>query len=357
SQSISVLTSIIGKDFIVGGGVQGIFAPPTLLQDTQRTLLQKKRGAINLGTDKITPASLAKAYGMDANLLGADGMARLKRQAHWSDGLGYASSLLSVAAAVTGFIAAGVAFTDANAAKTIGIVAGSIAVVATGLQIASLALKLKVTTALKGLSSFGKIWSHFNKKAGISKSSVIFFIISTAISLGLFIFTVAASGILFGSLAFDQMLADFIAGVIVGVILLAIGAVPVIGQLVAAIVAIIDAIVGVICGLVPKENDTQAGAAARDYLCGGVSGLMTKLVSWLIYDQTPLVKMDRTDRLNLTNFDFALGSPGGGYSNGNQLNVAADVQSALYRNDINDITDISPFIVYRFQFNDANVKA
>ncbi|HFQ94807.1 MAG TPA: hypothetical protein ENK32_12395, partial [Anaerolineae bacterium] len=357
SQSIRVLTSLIGKEFIAGGGVQGVFAPPTLARDTQRTLLKNKRGAINLGKGKITPAKLAKAYEVDADLLGAESMAILKKQARWSDGLGYASTLLSAAAAITGFIAAGVAFTDANAAKTIGIVASSITIVATGLQIASLALKLKVTVALENLSSFGKIFSHFNKTAGISKGSIIFFIIGTVISLSLLIFTVVASGIQFGSLAFDQMLANFIAGVIVGVILLVIGSIPVIGQLVAAIVAIIDAIVAVICSLVPKENDTQAGATARNYLCGGISGLLTKLVSWFIYDQTPLVKMDRADRLNLTNFDFAPVTPGSGYSDGNQLRVSGDVQSALYRNDIDDITDISPFIVYRFQFNDANVKA
>ncbi len=357
SKSISALTKIIGKDFIVGGAVGGIFKYPTLLQNTQKTLLGNNRGAVNLGKGEMTLASLAKALGTDAKLAGADGLALLKRQARWSDGLGYASTVLSAAAAVTGVIAAGVAFFDANAAKIIGIVGNTIAFVASSLSIASLILKLQVTTTLNGLTSFGKVLSHIKGLDKISKASIIFFVIGQVLTFGLFVFSVVASAIRFGSLAFDQMLANFVAGVIVAVLFLAIGAIPIIGQLIAAIVALIDLIVTTICSFIPSENDTETGAVVRDYLCGGITGLLTKLVSWLIYDQTPLIKLDQADRLNMTNFDFGLGSPNLGYSDGNQLHLAADVQTALYRNDIDSIEDVSPFIVYRYQFNDKNIKA
>lgn len=49
-------------------------------------------------------------------------MAVLKRQARWSDGLGYAGTIFAAASAVTGLIAAGVSFVDADAGLAITVV-------------------------------------------------------------------------------------------------------------------------------------------------------------------------------------------------------------------------------------------
>lgn len=176
-------------------------------------------------------------------------------------------------------------------------------------MIASLVIKLKVVSTLHNLTTFGQTMSHFSKLTTVTKGAVIFFIVGQLINLGLLIFSVVAAGIVFGSLAFDQMLADFVASVVVAVVLFAISLIPVVGQIIAAVVAIIDLIITTICSLVPEENDTEAGATARDYLCTGITGLLSKLVSWLIYDQTPLIDLDQVDRLNLTNFDFDLPIP------------------------------------------------
>ena len=359
NKSIGTFKAMVGKNYFKGNGnLGGVFKYPTLAQDTQRTLVKNKRSGINLGSDPITPASLAKAYGMDSNLLGNDGIAKLTERARWADGVGYASTLLFAASAVIGLISAGISLIGyESAGKILTVVGNSIGIVANGLYVASLILAVKVTVALEGLTSFGKVLSHMGNLSRIHASAVYFFLATQLVSLGFLIYSVIASAIDFLSLGFNQMVADFVAGFIVGAFMLVLGAIPIIGSLVAAIIGLIDAIVTTICGFFPKDEDTPDGAVARDYLCGGINGLMTKLVSWLIYDQIPLIELDHPDRLNLTNFDFILGTPDLGYRNGNQLTLATDVQSALYRNDIDEFTDVSPFIVYRYQFNDENLKA
>jgi len=83
-------------------------------------------------------------------------------------------------------------------------------------------------------------------KAGM-KAGIIGLIVGAVVAFGAFIAMWAVSGVSFGSLAFNSMLAGAIATVVVSVIMFAIMLIPVVGQIIAAIIALIDSVIFTLC--------------------------------------------------------------------------------------------------------------
>ncbi len=178
------------------------------------------------------------------------------------------------------------------------------------------------------------------KTAGeaISKAAkvcaVIGLVLQIGIATGIFIYQAVSAGWEVGSLEMNAAFAHLVATIIVAVILFAIAAIPVFGQIIVAIIALIDAIIAGICKLIDEYGDYEGEdwyADFQDYFCGGVSGLMTKAVDFVLYDSNMLVDMTAEDRLQPTNFDFGVENPTAGLSAGNNLIVSADVRTTIYR--------------------------
>ncbi|HYN86878.1 MAG TPA: hypothetical protein VER55_00040, partial [Ardenticatenaceae bacterium] len=190
-------------------------------------------------------------------------------------------------------------------------------------------------------------------KNGINGFGASFAIILTAaISVGLFVYQVTAMRLQPNSLPFNLAIAGLVSSLVVAVLFIAIGSVPLFGQLITAVIALIDAVINLIC-VATGAATGGAGTFVRDYLCGGISGALAKLIQWIIYDQTPLIQLERADRLNLTNFDLSVVDPEKGMQQGNSLRVALDVDTALYKDPL-DIDDASIQFPWRLQIEDPN---
>ncbi|MFN8445016.1 MAG: LamG-like jellyroll fold domain-containing protein [Caldilineaceae bacterium] len=168
-----------------------------------------------------------------------------------------------------------------------------------------------------------KLVGRIAKGFKVSAVAVVGLIIIVGVSIGLFIQSIVSEGISVNSLAFTQALSGVIAGIIVAIILTAIGAIPVVGALIEAIIAVIDAIAMLVCvatGETPSDNN----------FCTGISGKLAQFIQMLIFDQNPLIDLENSKRLNFANFDFSLVNPDKGMVVGNQITVTVNVGTALF---------------------------
>lgn len=176
-------------------------------------------------------------------------------------------------------------------------------------------------------------------RSAANVAAVIGLVISAGVSIGFFVAQMITSGVRFASLEFDQALAAVVAGIIVSVIMFAIGLIPVVGQIIVAIIGLIDAVIGLICKLTgldqfqADEPDKIGGKIVRDYICAGISGALSKLVQFLIYSQNPIVNLEKEDRLQIQGFSMDLQDhyPTVGFVEGNKLKLSATVTTTLYR--------------------------
>ncbi|MBN1890631.1 MAG: Ig-like domain-containing protein [Thermoflexales bacterium] len=211
-----------------------------------------------------------------------------------------------------------------------------------GVQGALLVLSL---LAFKDLTNVVGSWGSrianvFKAFSGVAKLAVavavVAMVITVAVTMGMFLASVIAGHIMPGSMAFDQLLAAAMASIIVAAIMLAISFIPIFGPIIVAIIGLIDTLIIAVCNIVeaaaqPNPNGLGWGIV-KNYVCGGISGLLTTGVQTLIYDLNPLIDMEAPDRMTPTNFDIKLVDPALGFSVGNKLTVKADVITTLYRN-------------------------
>ena len=215
--------------------------------------------------------------------------------------------------------------------------------------------KISIVVAKGAASGISALNAVKNAVTTITRASVIIavvgLIITAAVAIGFFIYAVVSQGISVTSPAFTQALAGLIASLIVAVILTAIGLIPIVGQIIVAIIGLIDGVIALVCRL--TGADESEDEIVRDYVCAGITGLLTKLVQFLIYDQTPLVDLQNENRLNLTNFNLNPVDPHKGIVVNNQLTLTADVTSTLYSAGPDSLLSL----IYFWQFSDQNVKA
>jgi subtilisin-like proprotein convertase family protein len=199
-----------------------------------------------------------------------------------------------------------------------------------------------------------------NLRSAANVAAIIGLIISAAISIGLFIAEMVCGGVQFYSLAFNLALAAVVAQIIVGVIMFAIGLIPIVGPIIVAIVGLIDAIIGLVCKITGLDEynaddpDDLGGKIVRDYVCGGISGALAHLVQFLIYSQNPVVDLENEDRLEIANFDVKMQDhyPTVGFVAGNKIELSAEVTTTLYTH-----WPVSPLAyTYGWQYAEKYVK-
>lgn len=362
---LNLITKIFGKEILIGQAGGPLISKFTLLHKTFINYYSnnyndgaerlKIWGLDNVDDDPLTPKEVLRSFDLLGDQLKNDpSLKTLRRMVTASDALGVAATILGAITITANIVVTflqlgGIIAMDSQAVK-IAFAAANF--VGTAVTFASAALALGVYAISKGLTTVAKLIKDVASKAfKIGKAAIVFFVVVAAITVGFFIYQVVAEGITAFSLSFNQLLAALIADLIVGVIMLAIAAIPVIGPIIAVIVALIDGLIALICAIAvdPDDPDQQF---VNDYVCGGITGLLKKLVQWLIYDQTPLVDLENEKRLNLTNFDVSLVDADRGFVVGNSLDVSFDVDTALYRSSLDSL--FSNY--YWWQHSDSNIK-
>lgn len=138
---------------------------------------------------------------------------------------------------------------------------------------------------------------------------------------------------------FSRFLAEQIATIIVDVflavldVIIVVSAISVLGLLL-AFIAVVDAVIGAVCA---ATNFSEKEPTIAYWVCGGVSGALAKGLAYVINDTTPLVDLDRADRIAVNLAAPVLGSETGIYGVivGNSITLSGSVTTTLYMNDPN----------------------
>ena len=201
----------------------------------------------------------------------------------------------------------------------------------------------KVNNPTKGLGAFSKTLSASRAAKVMGAVGVA---ISVGFSVGAFIATVVSAELSFFGLAFNDLLANTTAAIIVTALLAALATTGV-GAIIVAIIGVIDALIALICGLAPPDADNTAAI----YVCKGISGLLTALVAYLIYDQNDIVSVDDPNRLSPT-LDMALGDATLGFTPGANMVISMTVLNSVELEGPDSLLTG----LYAWQYSDSNAR-
>ncbi|MCB0194085.1 MAG: LamG domain-containing protein, partial [Anaerolineae bacterium] len=201
---------------------------------------------------------------------------------------------------------------------------GSFTVAASFDVVAAVGALHKFKTAKYLITELDLLWdikrlSKFNALSG--------FILESSLAVGMTLFTGFSQNLFDSEPAAYALIAEAIAQVVVAVVMAVLSLTPV-GALVSAVVGLIDAIIGLLC-----ETDViDAGEEANSWICDGLSGALTKALTYFFNDYTPLVNMEHDDRLDIVINEPTLTqkTEAAGFVEGNQLNLSAVITTSLY---------------------------
>ena len=180
----------------------------------------------------------------------------------------------------------------------------------------------------------GSIFRYLKQFAGTQAFGIILAVALPTLTLG---YSLISGDVKFGTLQFSEQLADTLAQIAVALVLVVLTAtLGPLGSLIGAAFAAIDYVISSVCQRAGISNDPNKKGFVKDYLCAGISKNLAKLIKYLIFAQTPLVKLDTDNRINPTNWDVQLLDPqtrlNTGFLQGNELRLRADVITTLERN-------------------------
>ena len=171
-----------------------------------------------------------------------------------------------------------------------------------------------VQGCLKAIKSFKEL------DAGL-KAGAVFLIIYFVITWGVFFYQLGTSGAKAGSLAANAAFASMVASSITTIILVTISAIPIVGQIIATLIFLIDAIAMWVCTATDSEN----------WFCehGGIQGMISEGITWLIYSANVMVNIGYRYRLDIEEFEQNFLDPDKGLSAGNSLVISATLENRL----------------------------
>lgn len=186
----------------------------------------------------------------------------------------------------------------------------------------------------------------------VKGAAIVGAIIGVIITWGVFFYTWSASGASAGSLEFNSMLADAIAATMTVILMAALMATGV-GAIIVAVVAIIDALIMVICaasGAYEQDEDHWA----RQYVCIGISGWVTKIFKWFIYSQNFVVEYDDEERLEFLGIDSEVQNETLGMITGNRMRFSVSIKNTITESSV-------PLdwkaLAYFWQYSASNAKS
>ena len=276
----------------VGGAISSIYSVVSGLAGDYFQGLANKTAAIQKlpQGDELTKEALEEISGAveEYQKAGEEFSGNFANSTAWGyvgTGLGVACIALSIAAAFSGSEAVQYVALALNMIASVYGLVDAIAKLTVNLAIKA---ATAVTDTVKGAASV-------IEKAG-TKSGAIGLIISSVISVGLFIYQMAASGSAMFSLAFNAALAGLVGQIVVSVLMLVIASIPVVGQLIAAVLGAIDALIALICKLAGADDSENKGVG---FICSGISGMLASVFTYYFYSSVPLIgNLKDEDRLN-----------------------------------------------------------
>lgn len=170
-------------------------------------------------------------------------------------------------------------------------------------------------------------------KTGGGAAAVVLAVIIIVVMVVAFLVLWLTSDLVAGSTAWNQaLIRTFIATTIV-LIIYAVLAATVIGDLVLGIIAIIDGIAAIVCAVIDVASDIETGETALGaVLCNGITGIFIWLIGALLYDSNPLLDMQRPDRLQFSTPQIDFYDRSLGFSAANQITATMRLTSTLYAN-------------------------
>lgn len=161
-------------------------------------------------------------------------------------------------------------------------------------------------------------------------SAIVGLVGQAVLTTGLLLYTMMSQDIATTDLAFTQLLAQTMASILVA-ILYTVLSLSAIGAVAVSLLGLVDAIMALVCTAVGIDEVSELG----QWLCGGITGALVKLSTYLLFDQTPLIDLQPTDRLSVQLYSPTLNTTTGnpaGYVAGNTLTLSGTITSTLYMN-------------------------
>lgn len=160
----------------------------------------------------------------------------------------------------------------------------------------------------------------------------------------------AINGLTVGSLAANQLAANSIASTVVAGMMFALASTG-IGAIVVAIIGLIDGLINLICGFLDEEQAEESIPGM--IFCQGVSGWLTQLVSFVIYAQNEITRVDDPYRLNYLSFQPDLANPAAGFVPSAPMSLAMKVRNVLSLAHL----PVNIGIFYGYQFDDDSLQS
>ncbi|MFN2184456.1 MAG: LamG-like jellyroll fold domain-containing protein [Anaerolineae bacterium] len=244
--------------------------------------------------------------------------------------LGIATLIISTIFAVVLFAFSW--FVDADSLKYVqnGLrLAASVLRLIFAVRMAYLELKETVHTAEELLPELMKLFKEgcAGIKDATAATLVVAIIIEAAVALAIFIYAVVSSHTKAFSLAFDQMLVDMIARIVVAALLWALSLIPVVGEILYLIVVVLNAIASLICSFFSEEKQQEEWA---QWVCGGISSILAHIFSWIFYGQNLIVDIEDEDRWQAGVPYLELGDPAKGLAVGNRLSYSLTLTNSIH---------------------------
>ncbi|MEM7035195.1 MAG: LamG-like jellyroll fold domain-containing protein, partial [Chloroflexota bacterium] len=160
---------------------------------------------------------------------------------------------------------------------------------------------------------------------------------TTIIAFGSMLYGWINDGYSITDLEFTAALAAVLAQIIVAILEFILSINP-IGALIFSVIAVIDSLIIAVCAIVEAANGSQDIDEDVDtWVCGGIMGAVTKAITYLIFDQTPLIDLEKEGRIQIGVNQIVLEDPVDGLIQGNSVNLSMVVTSSLYANSPNSI--------------------
>ncbi len=193
--------------------------------------------------------------------------------------------------------------------------------------------------ATKGVQKIKRSW----------KGAAVFGLVTSTAMAGVTISVALGTGsFTAGSPAFESLLADQVAGLIVSGIVAGITLVPG-GQVLMGALGIIDGLIGLGCSIA-RASGEEINPEVDTWVCGGLTQAFTVALTYVIHDFTPLVDLENKDRLDISLATplFTPTSGKAGIVTGNELLLSGVITSALYANTPNWMG-----YIYNWQLDDS----
>ncbi len=209
---------------------------------------------------------------------------------------------------------------------------------------------VKALKAAKGGGALATL-SGAMKAKGLKYSGKAFSIAIVVVAVVLvatFLIAWGASGERWDSLAFTAGLATVLSSIIAMAIMMAIAAIPIVGQIIAAIVFLLDAIFMIVCHTTNRDPE--------DFFCQGISGYLAKGIQKTIFNQNIMVTLDGDDRLTITDFEQSFDDVRLGMSEGNTLITTVETKQRIRALTSSEIEGWMAHL-YKWQYSDSTTKS